>query len=83
MDWVLEHLKEDLSVKSPSYEPTPEDEALGDDHVAAKYWESYKRANPTLLANLVTSATTTFCPHARVLAHQCSLVVCCNSSPAC
>lgn len=54
VDWVLEHLKEDLSVKSPAYEPTPEDEALGDDHVAAKYWESYKRANPILIANLFT-----------------------------
>jgi hypothetical protein len=52
--WVLEHLMEDFNVKSPAYEPTPEDEALGDDHVAAKYWESYKRLNPTLLANLFT-----------------------------
>ncbi len=58
VDWVLEHLKEDLSVKSPAYEPTPEDEALGDDHVAAKYWESYKRANPVLIANLVRASTT-------------------------
>jgi hypothetical protein len=57
VDWVLEHLKEDLSVKSPAYEPTPEDEALGDDHVAAKYWESYKRANPILIANLVREST--------------------------
>jgi hypothetical protein len=58
VDWVLEHLKEDLSVKRPAYEPTPEDEALGDDHVAAKFWESYKRANPVLIANLVRASTT-------------------------
>lgn len=53
MDWLIEHLKEDFDIKSPAFEPSPEDEALGDEHVAAKYWDSYKKTNPSLFATLV------------------------------